>query len=349
MPAAARQKNPVKQELEVEGRCVTVSNLDKVLYPDNGFTKAQVIDYYIRVAQYLLPHFHDRPVTLKRFPDGVRGDAFYEKDAPGFAPDWITTFPVPRKNGGTDIQYILINDLSTLVWCANAASLELHPFLHCAPNISRPTAIVFDLDPGEGMHLKECADVAFLVRQFLSDRGLKSFPKVSGSKGLQIYVPLNSGATYDVTRPFARALADSLAKQHPKLIVAEMAKILRPGKVFIDWSQNSDYKTTAGVYSLRAKVGRPFVSLPVTWEELGRDPDKLQWQPEEAIERLAAMGDLFQPVLALKQELEGTPKRPGALREYTAKRTFKKAPEPKAVAPLSAHCRWPKDSFGRIL
>src|SRR5947209_11424416 len=184
--ATARGKG-TKQELEIEGRKVTVSNLDKVLYPESGFTKAQVIDFYIRISQNLLPHFHNRPVTLKRFPDGVNGEAFYEKDAPRFKPEWVTTFPVPRRAGGAPIQYVLINDLPTLVWCANVASLELHPFLHCVPNLQQPRSVVFDLDPGEGMNVLDCARVAFLLKDLLDQLQLSSFPKVSGSKGLQIY------------------------------------------------------------------------------------------------------------------------------------------------------------------
>lgn len=298
-------KGSDKQELAIDGRKVTLSNLTKVLYPESGFTKAQVIDYYIRISPQLLPHFANRPVTLKRFPDGVHGEAFYEKDEPRFAPEWIETFPVPRRRGGPDIRYILINDLATLVWCANAASLELHPFLHQAPAIQQPTSIVFDLDPGEGMRLGDCAEVACILRELLRKRGLEAFPKVSGSKGLQIYVPLNSGETYEVTQPFARGIAELLAQQHPKLIVAEMAKSQRRNKVFIDWSQNSDFKTTAGVYSLRAKIGTPFVSLPVTWDELESSPDHLRWQPQAALERIAKLGDLFAPLLTLRQSISG--------------------------------------------
>ncbi len=295
-------------KLQIDGHDVPVTNLDKALYPGNGFTKAQVIDYYIRVSQYLLPHFENRPVTLKRFPDGVRGQAFYEKDAPGYAPEWVKTFPVPRRAGGTDIQYILINDLATLVWCANVASLELHPFLHRVPEIQQPTSVVFDLDPGEGTDLLTCAEVAFLLKDLLARLDLQAVPKVSGSKGLQIYVPLNTATSYAVTQPFARAVADLLTKEHPKLIVAEMAKSERAKKIFIDWSQNSDFKTTVGVYSLRAKQDRPFASLPVRWDELetalkSRKTDGLYFEPEAALTRLEEVGDLFAPVLKLKQRL----------------------------------------------
>jgi len=294
--------------LTIDGHDVAVTNLDKVLYPENGFTKAQVIDYYIRVSQYLLPHFENRPVTLNRFPDGVRGHAFYEKKAPAYTPEWVQTFPVPRRAGGPDIRYILIDKLATLVWCANVASLELHPFLHCAPKIQQPTSVVFDLDPGEGTDLLTCAEVAFLLKDVLRRVGLEAVPKVSGSKGLQIYVPLNTPVSYAQTQPFARRLADVLTKEYPKLVVAEMAKNQRAKKVFIDWSQNSDFKTTVGVYSLRAKRDRPFASLPVKWEELeaalkGGSAEGLSFEPEAALKRLSEVGDLFAPVLRLKQSL----------------------------------------------
>jgi bifunctional non-homologous end joining protein LigD len=297
-----------KEQLTVDGRDVPVSNLDKVMYPENGFTKAQVIDYYIRVSSYLLPHLHDRPVTLKRYPDGIRGEFFYEKDAPSFKPKWVETFPVPRRAGGPKIQYVLIDDLPTLVWCANVASLELHPFLHKAPQIGQPTSVVFDLDPGTGMDVLACAEVAFLLRDVFERLELQCFAKVSGSKGIQVYVPLNQGASYATTQPFARAVAELLATQHPGLIVSEMAKTQRVKKVFIDWSQNADFKTTVGVYSLRAKRNRPYVSLPVCWDELRKalerhDADALLFEPEAALKRLEQTGDLFAPVLSLKQSL----------------------------------------------
>ncbi len=297
-----------KQELEVEGRKVPVSNLDKVMYPADGVTKADVIDYYVRVSPYLLPHFKDRPVTLVRYPDGVGGEHFYEKNAPAFTPEWVQTVSVPRHAGGPEIRYVLINDVATLVWCANLASLELHPFLHRATHLDRPTSVVFDLDPGEGADILKCAQVAFVLRDLLEKHQLKSFPKVSGSRGLQIYVPLNSPVTYESTRPFARTVAEFLAREHPDQIVAEMAKVARARKVFIDWSQNSDFKTTVGVYSLRAKSAHPFVSMPVTWDALSRamkkqDREGLYFQPKAALDHLKRVGDLFAPVLKLKQSV----------------------------------------------
>src|SRR5256714_4549670 len=285
-----------------------ISNPDKVLYPAGKFTKADVLGYYERVARFLLPHFRNRPVTLKRYPNGVFGEAFYEKDAPGFTPGWVKTFPVPRREGGPDINYILINDVRTLTWTANIAALELHPFLHRVPQIDRPTHVVFDLDPGEGANILQCAEVAFLLRGVLIKLRLKSFPKVSGSKGIQLYIPLNTAITYEATQPFARAIAEVLEKGHPDKIVADMAKNLRVGKVFIDWSQNAAHKTTVGVYSLRAKRARPYVSMPVKWEELTiavkkADGDLFEYEPEEALHRLKRVGDLFAPLLKLKQKL----------------------------------------------
>jgi bifunctional non-homologous end joining protein LigD len=299
---------PGKEQLKVDGRIISVSNLDKVLYPGHRFTKAKVIDYYIRISEYLLPHLHNWPVTLKRFPNGVFGEFFYEKDAPAFTPDWVKTFPVPRRErNGPDIRYVLINDLPTLVWLGNLANLEIHPFLHRAPRINRPTWVVFDLDPGTGADILSCARVAFMLRELLSELSLESFVKVSGSKGLQLYVPLNTRVTYEETQPFAKAIAELLAAREPKLIVAEMAKVLRAKRVFIDWSQNSDFKTTVSVYSLRAKTYEPFVSMPVTWRELQKaidanDKGSLYFEPTAALNRVAQLGDLFQPVLTRKTE-----------------------------------------------
>ena len=296
------------QTIEIQGRTLQLSNLDKVLYPASGFTKGQVIDFYIRASRWLLPHLKDRPVTLKRYPDGITAEFFYEKDAPRFTPDWIQTARVPRRAGGKPIRYILINDLATLVWCANLASLELHPFLHKAPKIDTPTSIVFDLDPGQGATILQCAEVAFLLKDILDRLKLISLAKVSGSKGLQVYAPLNANLTYGVTQPFAHAMAQLLERQNPSRIVSEMAKRERVNKVFVDWSQNSDFKTTVSVYSLRAKSQRPFVSMPVSWVELktaldAGDPDSLYWEAPAALDRLEKIGDLFAPVLKKKQRL----------------------------------------------
>jgi bifunctional non-homologous end joining protein LigD len=326
---------------------VTVSNPKKVLYPGGKFTKADVVEYYRRVAPFLLPHFRNRPVTLKRYPNGVFGDAFYEKDAPGFTPDWVKTFPVPRREGGPDIKYILINDVATLTWAANMAALELHPFLHRVPKTDTPTHVVFDLDPGEGANILHCVQVAFLLRDVLTKLRLKSFAKVSGSKGIQVYVPLNSQVTYEATQPFARAIAELLEREHVNLVVSDMAKNLRVGKVFIDWSQNADHKTTVGVYSLRAKRPRPYVSMAVKWTELKnalkkQDVDLLDFDPKMALSRLKRLGDLFAPVLKLKQQLPKqfskltrtkSSRRPTSLDEYGAKRDFSRTAEPGPASP----------------
>src|ERR1044071_4084642 len=207
-------------QLKIGNRRLTIPNPEKVFYNAGKFTRLVVINYYLRVAPFLLPHFRGRPVTLKRYPNGIHGEVFYEKDAPSFTPDWVKTFPVPRREGGPDIRYILINDVRTLKWAANIAALELHPFLHRVPHLDRPTHIVFDLDPGEGTDILHCAEVAFLLREVLEKLGLKCFPKVSGSKGIQLYAPLNTRVTYAATQPLARAIAEWLEKTYPDRIVA---------------------------------------------------------------------------------------------------------------------------------
>jgi bifunctional non-homologous end joining protein LigD len=343
------------EQVTIGRRRIEVSNLDKLLYPGSKFTKAKVIDYYIKVSKYILPHLKNRPVTLKRFPEGVFGEAFYEKDAPAFTPEWVKTVPVPRRETpGPDIQYILINDLPTLVWVANLATLEIHPFLHMAARINRPTAVVFDCDPGEGANILDSARVALMLREVLQGLGLESYVKVSGSKGLQLYVPLNSAVTYEETQPFAEGIAKLLAQQEPQQIVWQMPKRLRTKKVFIDWSQNAEYKTTVSVYSLRGKTHRPYVSLPVTWEEIsgalkGNDAEALFFTPEEAIERIEVAGDLFKPILTKVQKFSGELRRyfkqqraqrsqrgSSALKTYAEKRDFQKTAEPKPAAARSS-------------
>ena len=346
-PFARRRRNvgAKPQHLDIDGRQIPVSNLEKVLYPGGRLRKGEVLDYYVRVSEFLLPHLRDRPVTLVRYPDGVTGEHFFEKDAPGFTPEWVTTFPVPRRAGGADIRYIIVRDLATLVWIANLASLEIHPFLHRTSDLERPSYVVFDLDPGEGADVLTCARVAFSLRALLADLGLECFAKVSGSKGLQVYVPLNIDITYEVTKPFAKGVAEMLHARSPKLVVAEMAKSLRAGRVFIDWSQNDDYKTTVSVYSLRAKNLKPFVSMPVTWDELesavrAERKEALFFSPEGTLARLDELGDLFAPVLEMRQRLPDeimdafprakSPRRrkPGSLETYAAKRDFTKTREP---------------------
>jgi bifunctional non-homologous end joining protein LigD len=289
----------LRVEVNVQERRLSLSNLDKVMYPEVGFTKGQVIDYYTRVAPALLPHLRDRPLTMKRYPDGVDGEFFYEKRIPSHAPDWVRRAKVGK------IEYIVCGDLPTLVWLANLADLELHPSLSLVDDENRPTVMAFDLDPGPPAGLAECCEVAILLRDALSQIGLESFPKTSGSKGIQVYVPLNvDHVDYDRgTKALSRALARLLETQHPKLIVSQQRKELRRGKVLIDWSQNDENKTTVCVYSLRARE-RPTVSTPLRWEELD-EPDALVFDASDVLERVEQHGDLFAPVVELRQELPG--------------------------------------------
>jgi bifunctional non-homologous end joining protein LigD len=299
LPAASRV------HVEVEGRELRLSNLDKVMYPRAGFTKGQVIDYYRQVAPAVLPHLRGRPLTLKRYPDGVEGPHFYEKQCPSHRPEWVRTAAI--ETGRKTIDFCICDDLPTLIWAANLADLELHPSLSLAEHIERPTAMAFDLDPGEPAGILECARVALLLRDLLERLELRSFAKTSGSKGMQVYVPLNTRVTYDETKPLSRALARHLEGEHRDLIVSQQKKELRKGKVLIDWSQNDEHKTTVCVYSLRARE-RPTVSTPVDWGEVERalereDPDALSFEAGEVVERVEERGDLFAPVLELEQQL----------------------------------------------
>jgi len=293
--------------VEIEGRHLTLSNLEKVLYPATGFTKAQVIDYYVRVAPVLLPHLKHRPLTLKRYPEGVNGMFFYEKACPKHRPEWVETTPVWSEGRNDYIDFCLAQDVPTLVWAANLADLELHTSLSRKMNIMQPTMMVFDLDPGEPADIVQCCRAGLRLRTLFDGMGLKSFAKTSGSKGLQVYVPLNTAVTYDETKPFAHAIARFLEDETPKEIVSDMKKSLRVGKVFVDWSQNDDHKTTVCVYSLRAKE-RPTVSTPLEWEEVEaclkkKDPKRLVFDSDAVLARVKELGDLFGPVETLKQKL----------------------------------------------
>ena len=295
------------QIVEIGGRHLSLTNLDKVLYPQAGFTKGQVVDYYARIAPVLVPHLSGRPLTLKRYPSGVDQEYFFEKNATKHRPDWVKTAPIWSEGNQRDVNYILANDLPTLVWIANLAGLELHPSLSLAKKITQPTMMVFDLDPGAPANIVQCCQVGFWLREIFEKFGLKSFPKTSGSKGLQIYVPLNTPTSYDETKPFAHALARLLENEHRDLVVSDMKKALRVGKVLVDWSQNDEHKTTIGVYSLRARE-RPTVSTPVTWDEVERafkkkDANLLVFESEQVLKRVEKSGDLFAPVLELKQKL----------------------------------------------
>jgi bifunctional non-homologous end joining protein LigD len=281
-----------------------------VLWPKAGFTKGEAIDYYARIADTLLPHLHDRPLTRVRFPNGTEDQRFFEKRAPSHTPDWVATAGVEMGTAGT-IDFILCQDRPTLIWLAQLAALELHPSLALASDPAEPTVIAFDLDPGEPATIVECARVALTVRKMFGRFGLESFPKTSGSKGIQVYVPLNSGATYDETKNFARTVAQVLEKSEPDDVVSRQKKELRKGKVLVDWSQNDYSKTTVAVYSLRCRE-RPWVSTPLHWEEVERlakdeDPEAIRFEAGDVLERVKEHGDLFAPVLELEQELPEAP------------------------------------------
>ena len=293
--------------IQVEGREIKLSNLEKVLYPKAGFTKGQVIDYYIRIAPVLLPHLADRPLTLKRYPNGVEGMHFYEKNCPTYRPEWMKTAKVWSEGNNKFMYYCMVADLPSLVWLGNLADLELHTSLSRAPELAQPTVIAFDLDPGPPANIVQCCRVGLWVRDLFARFGLEAFPKTSGSKGLQVYVPLNTAVSYDQTKVFAKSVARLLEQKHPDLVVSDMKKALRTNKVFVDWSQNDNYKTTVNVYSLRAK-DQPTVSTPVTWKEVEEclkkgDPELLVFTADQALKRVEKLGDLFEPVLKLKQKL----------------------------------------------
>ncbi len=288
-------------EVTVGGHTLKLSNLDKVLWPETGFTKGQLIDYYARVAAVMVPHVRDRPITLRRWPNGVDASSFYEKNCPSHRPPWVDSVRMG------DVNYCLLNEPATLVWTANLAAIELHPSLATAADLESPTAVVFDLDPGPPADVLTCARVALLVREVFERLGLRVWPKTSGSKGLQLYLPLNTGATYAATKPFAHALARLLERSHPDLVVSVMERSRRKEKVFIDWSQNTASKTTVAVYSVRA-LPQPSVSTPVTWDELddalaGGDVGALRFDPDQVLDRIGRLGDLQAPVLEVEQEL----------------------------------------------
>jgi bifunctional non-homologous end joining protein LigD len=296
-----------KAELIVEDRKIQVSNLDKVLYPKVGFTKGQVIDYYIRIAPMLLPHLKDRPLTMKRYPDGVEGEFFYEKNCPVHRPKWVKTARVWSESNNRMMNYCLAQDLPTLVWAANLADLELHTSLARKNDIKRPTMMVFDLDPGAPADIVQCCQVGIWLSDLLLKMKLKSFAKTSGSKGLQVYVPLNSSVTFDQTKDLSRALAQHLETNHDDLVTSNMSKAVRKEKIFVDWSQNDEHKTTICVYSLRAKE-EPTVATPVTWDEVQnclkkKEAGLLKFHSEKVLARVEKLGDLFEPVEKLKQKL----------------------------------------------
>ncbi|MGQ0803752.1 MAG: non-homologous end-joining DNA ligase [Actinomycetota bacterium] len=290
-------------EVQIDGRQVRLSNLDKVMYPEAGFTKAQVVDYYARIGPVMVPHLADRAVTMVRWPDGVEGGSFFEKRCPGHAPEWIR-----RTEFDPDLVQCVIDDVPSLVWAANMASLELHTLQARTRKPDQPTAMVFDLDPGEPAGILDCCRVGLELRDVLADLGLESVVKTSGSKGLHLAVPLNTaGVTADDSKGFALALGQLLAKRDAKHVTTNMNKAERKGRVFVDWSQNDRHKTTVCAYSLRARP-RPTVSTPVSWDEVSEaldaeDGDALTFEAEKVLARVDDVGDLYKPNLELKQKL----------------------------------------------
>jgi bifunctional non-homologous end joining protein LigD len=294
-------------EVRVGERTLKLTNLDKVYWPEAGFTKGQMIDYYTRVAPVLLPHLRNRPLTLKRYPEGVDGEMFYEKNCPKHRPPWIETAKVWSGGNNRDMYYCMVQDLASLVWVAQLGTIELHTSLSVYRKLEQPQMLVFDLDPGPPATIVECCRVAGWLREWFDERGLKAFAKTSGSKGLQLYVPLNTPVTYEETKTISRGLAQKLERERPQHVVHMQRKTLREGKVLIDWSQNDDAKTTVSVYSLRARA-RPTVSTPVAWDEVeacleAGDPSLLVFDSGEVLKRIDSHGDLFEPVPKLKQRL----------------------------------------------
>ena len=292
-------------DVVVEGRRLSVSNLDKVLYPAVPFTKAEVLDYYARVAPALLPHLGDRAVTLRRFPNGPSGKSFYEKNCPRHRPDWVKTAPIQGEDGV--IEFCRIDSVAALTWVANLAALELHTSMARLDDPDAPTMVVFDLDPGAPAGLLECAEVALLIRHVLEDLGLECVAKTSGSKGLQVYLPLNTPTTYGRTAGFSRTVAQALESSEPRKVVSAQRKDLRRGKVLVDWSQNSRHKTTVCAYSLRA-TDDATVSTPLQWEEVEEavaagDATDLRFRAPDVLERVGDLGDLFAPAATLRQRL----------------------------------------------
>jgi len=294
-------------EVRIDERTLRLTNLDKVFYPKQGFTKGQMIEYYTRVAPALLPYLRDRPLTLKRYPNGVEGQMFYEKNCPSHRPPWLETAKVWSDGNNRYMYYCMVQDLASLVWVAQLGTIELHTSLSLHQKLSLPRMLVFDPDPGPPATIVECCQVAIWLREWFHEHGLQAFAKTSGSKGLQLYAPLNTPVDYDQTKLISKGLAQKLERERPKHVVHMQRKTLREGRVLIDWSQNDEYKTTVNVYSLRAR-DQPTVSTPVAWDEVAacleaRDPDLLVFDSDAVLRRVEKSGDLFEPVLNLKQKL----------------------------------------------
>lgn len=296
-----------RKVVDIAGRRLSLSNLEKDLYPSCGFTKARILEYYRRIAEFILPHLKDRALTMKRYPEGVEKEFFYEKRCPSHRPAWVNTAEIPEKDGER-MTACLVNDAETLIWVANLACLELHVPLAKAASPERPDSMVFDLDPGEEADIIDCARVALILRDLLSRLRLTGWVKTSGLKGLHVFVPLNCReATFEATKEFSKAVAVILQKNYPELVTAKMAKESRKGKVFINWSQNDASKTMICVYSLRARE-KPVVSFPLAWGELEHlagegAPEKFHIVHSEALRRVETMGDLFREMLVKEQRL----------------------------------------------
>jgi len=298
-------------ETKIDGKILSLSNLDKVLYREVGFTKAQVIDYYARIGPVMLPHLKNRALTLKRYPEGVDSPYFYEKECPGYRPEWMDTVTIESRNERGQTNYCVVDDLPSLVWVANLASLEMHTLLSLKKDLDRPTFVAFDLDPGTGIDTLDCAWGALELKKIVDSLGLECFPKTSGGKGIHVYIPLNTKVNFDETKAFAKGVAVTLERTNGKKVTSNMRKVLRNGKIFVDWSQNDRHKTTVCAYSLRARP-KPTVSTPLEWGELTRarkkgDPDALVFVAEDVLKRVEKKGDLFEPVLKLKQKLPPPP------------------------------------------
>ena len=290
-------------EVEVGERKLRLTNLEKTLYPDAGFTKAQVIDYFVRIAPVMLPHIEDRGITMRRYPDGVDADSFFNKRCPDWKPDWMQAVRGPGESAGP-IDYCQLSEVAALAWSANLAALEIHAPMARSENIDAPTMVVYDLDPGEGTTIVECCQIALVLRDLLNTVGLEAWPKTSGSKGMQLYVPLNTPHEHEHASSFARATGQLLERDLPDRVTTTMAKAKRPGKIFSDWSQNSRHKTTIAPYSLRAR-SQPTVSTPISWDEVsdGADGDSLVFTAADVLDRVSEFGDLFADTLTLEQRL----------------------------------------------
>jgi len=295
------------ETLDVAGRQLTIRHLDRVVFPHTGKTKGELLDYYVRVADAMLPHLRDRLLHMHRYPEGVEGPRFWQKACPEHRPDWLPTVGVWSRDKQADIDYCVVNELAALLWAVNLGSIELHTSLHRTDDQQRPTTLAFDLDPGEGVGILECCEVALRLRELLVGVELRSYAKTSGSKGLQVHVPLNTDVGYAATKPLSRSIAELLETAVPEAIMSRMARSLRPGKVLVDWSQKTEHKSMVCAYSVRAKQ-RPTVSTPVEWKEIesaldAGNPDALVFEMADVLERAAELGDIFAPMLTARQEL----------------------------------------------